>query len=124
MSGFGGAYAPPNPDMNGVASGVVGADGRDLELQGHLLADEDTARLERGVPVHAPVLAVDGRPTLEPDAVVAERVDGRTGVVEVDAHRLGHALDREVADHTVFGITGLLDRRRPEADLRILVHRE
>src|SRR5690606_3929724 len=34
-------------------------DRRDVELEGHLLADEDPAGLERRVPGEAPVLAVD-----------------------------------------------------------------
>ena len=41
----------------------AGLHGGELELEGDLLADEDAAGLERGVPVDAPVLAVDRRPS-------------------------------------------------------------
>src|SRR3954449_13624856 len=78
-------------------SGVVGsADGRNLELQRDLLADEHAPGLQRRVPGHAEVLAVDRGPALESDAMVAERVDGGAGVVEIDRDRLGDALDGEV----------------------------
>src|SRR6476646_5629852 len=40
-------------------------EGRDLELEDDLLADEDAAGLEGGVPADAPVLAVDGHVALQ-----------------------------------------------------------
>src|SRR5207253_2750741 len=66
------AAAEPGPGgrMGRRSAGVVGADGGHLELEGHLLADEHTAGLEGGVPVDAPVLAVDDRLAFEADAVV------------------------------------------------------
>src|SRR3546814_3128690 len=66
------------------SAGVVGADGGDLELEGDLLADEHAAGFQGGVPVDAPVLAVDGGGALEADAGVVVRVDGAAAVLEVD----------------------------------------
>ena len=71
--------------MLGGSGVVAGAHGRDLELEGDLLADEHAARFERRIPADAPVLAVDRGRALEADPLVAERVDGGAGVVEVDA---------------------------------------
>src|SRR5688572_4305870 len=45
-----------------------------LELEDDLVADEHAAGLERGVPGDAVVGAADVDRTLEPDALVAERV--------------------------------------------------
>ena len=89
-----------------------------------LLADEHAAGFEGGVPVDAPVLAVDGGLALEPDALVAVGVDGGAGVLEVDGHGLGDALDGEVAgDPVVLGVD-LLDRGGGEGDLRVGLHVE
>src|SRR3954467_9516718 len=74
-------------------------DGRDLELERHLLADQDPAGLQRGVPLHAPVPPVHARRPLEPQPDVAVGVLGGAGVLEVDADRLGRPLDGEVARH-------------------------
>src|SRR6516225_8026610 len=57
-------------------SGVL--DRGDLELEGDPIADQDAAALERGVPVDAPVLAVDRDRALETGPQVTERVLGRT----------------------------------------------
>src|SRR5690606_19646178 len=61
----------------GVHASAVGSgslDGRDLELEGDLLADQDTTGLQGGVPGDAEVLAVDDDRALEAGALVAERV--------------------------------------------------
>jgi hypothetical protein len=52
---------PTSGEQSGM-SGSGGLDGRDLELQGDLVANQDAAGLQRGVPGDAVVLAVD--PTL------------------------------------------------------------
>src|SRR5690606_7473062 len=106
----------------GWSSGLL--DRRDVELEVDLLAHEDAAGLQGGVPVHAPVLAVDGGLALEADALVAERVDGRAGVGEVDRDGLGRALDGEVTGDPVLGVAELLDLGAAERDLRVGVHVE
>jgi hypothetical protein len=73
------------------------ADGGDVEVEGDLVADHDAAGVQGGVPGDAPVLAVDLGLALEPDPVVAERVGGRAGVLEVERDRLGDAPDGQVA---------------------------
>src|SRR5690606_3252188 len=65
------------------SGGAAGADHRQVDLEGDLLADEHPTGLQGGVPVHAPVLAVDGGAALEAHPLVAERVDGVAGVGEV-----------------------------------------
>src|SRR5512146_884931 len=82
QAGRGSLTGPPDVDLRSrlfrwhrCRSGVL--DRGDLELQGHLVADQDAAGLERGVPGDAVVLAVDGDRALEPDPQVAERVLGR-----------------------------------------------
>ncbi len=112
---------PASPELRRVHVVVPKAD---LELEGHLLADQDAAGLEGCVPVHAPVLAVDGRLAFEPDPGVAERVDGGTAVLEVDGDRLGDTLDRQVARDPVVLVVHALDLRRHEGDLRVGVHVE
>src|SRR3546814_9230287 len=57
------------------SAGVVGADGGDLELEGDLLADEHAAGFQGGVPVDAPVLAVDGGGALRPVRVLLDGSD-------------------------------------------------
>jgi hypothetical protein len=59
-------------------------DGGHLELDSHLPADEHAAALEGGVPADAPVHAVEGGVAFEADPVVAGRVGGGAGVLEVD----------------------------------------
>src|SRR4051812_21643166 len=56
----------------GGNSGLL--DGRDLQHKLDLVADEEAAGLEGGVPHQAPVLAVQRRGPLEPGPGVAERV--------------------------------------------------
>src|SRR4051794_2058138 len=91
-------------------------DGGDLELEDDLLADEDAAGLEGGVPADAPVLAVDRHVALEAHAAVAPRVDGGSGVLEVEGDRLGDALDAQIAgDPEGLGV-GLLEGGADEPD--------
>src|SRR3954469_22254552 len=66
------------------------------EVDGHLVADEDLAAVERDVEVHAPVLAVDHGGGLEADALVAPRVLAGTEVLDLELDRLGDALDRQL----------------------------
>src|SRR4051794_29900003 len=100
--------------------GSGGLDRRDLELQGDLVADQDAAGLERGVPGDAPVLAVDDQRTLEADALVAERVDRRALEGEVHGHRAADALDREVAGDADEVVRDGGDGGGDERDLRVV----
>ena len=59
-----------------AGSGV--ADRRDVELELDLVGDQHAAGLERGVPGHAPVLAVDGGAALEADADGCRTGPGRS----------------------------------------------
>src|SRR4051794_19743749 len=102
----------------GRESGVL--DGRDLELQDDLVADQDTAGLQRSVPGDAVVLAADGHRALEADADVAERVGGRALELERDGDRVGDALDGQVTDQLEGRLVQLLHRGRDEGDLRVL----
>src|SRR5215207_291609 len=61
-----------------------GLDCGDLELEGDLVADQDAAGLERGVPGDAVVLAVDDGRAFEPSSQVAVRVGGRALELERD----------------------------------------
>jgi hypothetical protein len=74
---------------------------RHFELEGDLLADEHTTGFEGGVPVDAPIPAVDGGRAVEADALVAVGVDGAAGVREVDG--LLAALDELDAPHGAGG---------------------
>src|SRR3546814_14733260 len=105
------------------SAGVVAADGGDLELEGDLLADEHAAGFEGGVPVDAPVLAVDLGGALEADAGVVVRVDGAAAVLEVDGDGLGDALDGQVTGDPVLGVAGLLPGCGCERDLRVQIGR-
>src|SRR6266567_9449210 len=81
----------------GTADGGSGVlDRGDLELEGDLVADQDAAALERGVPGDPVVLAVDRHRALEPDPLVAERVLRSALELERDRDRVGHALDGQV----------------------------
>src|SRR5690606_3468900 len=72
----------------------------------------------------APVLAVDHGLTLEPDAVVAERVHGGAGVLEVDGDRVGDALDGQIPADAEGGLVDDLDAGGDEPDLRVVLHVE
>src|SRR5882757_3949583 len=95
------------------------ADGGDVELQADLLRDQHATGLQGGVEVHAPVLAVDGGLALEACPLVAVGVGGHAGVLEVHGHRVGDALDGEVAGEPVVLRVHALNVRRDEADLRV-----
>src|SRR5205823_9926563 len=107
-------------DDRGASRSVTGGlDRGDLELQGHLVADQDAAGLERGVPGDAVVLAVDGDRALEADPQVAERVLGRALEAERDRDRVGHALDGEVAGELERAVVDLAGAGRDERDPRV-----
>jgi len=72
-------------------------DGRDLDVEGDLLADEHAASLEGRVPDDAVVLAVDRGLALEAGPYVAEGVLGGAEVGERDRDGVGLILDGEVA---------------------------
>src|SRR5687768_3568865 len=103
----------------GCSSGSGCLDRGDLELERDLVADQDAAGLERGVPGDAPVLAVDDDRALEADALVAERVGGRALEGEVDRDGAGDALDGEVALDPHHVVAHQRDGGRREGDLRV-----
>src|SRR5438067_11568138 len=92
----------------------------DVELDGDVLADEEPAGLEGGVPGEAEVLAVDGGGGREPGAGAAPRI-GRDAVeLDVEGHRLGHAVDGEVAVERPAGAVAP-HRGRAERPLRVVL---
>src|SRR5690606_17982412 len=99
----------------------VGLDGRDLELQHDLVADQHAAGLQRGVPGDAELLAADRGAALEADPLVAERVQCRALEGQRNGHLLGDALDGQVTGDVESVLTGLLDLGGGEGDLRVLV---
>src|SRR5690606_15643426 len=96
-------------------------DGRHLELERHLLADEHTTGLQRRVPLDVEVLAVDRDRAFEAHPDVAERVGRHAFIGEVDADRLGDVLDGQVTGEPVGRLVQLLDAGGDEGDLRILL---
>src|SRR5262249_13191452 len=68
-------------------------DRRDVELELDLVRDEHATGLEGGVEAHAPVRPGDGGAALEADPDVAVGVAGRAGLLELEGHGLGDALD-------------------------------
>src|SRR5207244_5203953 len=97
---------------------------RYVELEGHAFAHEHPAGFEGGVPLEAPLLAVDRDRTREADADVAPRVDDGTDVFALERDRLRDAPDRQLTADPVVLLVERFDRRRLERDLGILVHRE
>jgi hypothetical protein len=95
-----------------TAAGTEGSrllDGRDLDVEGDLLADQDAAGLEGRVPDDAVVLAVDRGLALEAGADVAVGVLGGADVSEGDGDRVGLVLDGQVAGEVERVGTGDLD---------------
>src|SRR3954447_19722069 len=115
-----GGRSSPN-GLTGPAAGESGVlDRRDLELQDDLVADQDAASLQGGVPGDAVVLAADRDRALEAHAEVAERVGGGALELEGDGDRVGDALDGQVADELEGRLVELAHRGRDEGDLRVL----
>src|SRR5690606_17427289 len=108
----------------GFSGYSLGADGRALDLDGDLLADQYATGLERLVPGEAEVLAVDLGLGREAEDVLAPRVGGGAAELDVEGDLLGHVPDGEVTDdlELVAGVLG--DPLAPEGDLRELVGRE
>ncbi len=78
-AGDGAAGAAPAPGRGAAAAPSPGGSGglldrRHVELEGHLVGDQEPAGLEGDVPRQPPVLAVQLDPALEARAEVAERV--------------------------------------------------
>src|SRR5690606_10618976 len=78
---------------SGLLGLARGRDGRDLERDPDLVADEDATGLEGGVPGEAVLLAGDLGSGGEADAGVAERVGGRAVVLDLEGGGLRHAVD-------------------------------
>src|SRR5579871_2348738 len=71
----------------------------ELQVDLHVLADQDAAGLQRLVPPGAELLALDDHLTVEGDLVVPPGVLGLPQLLHVDGDRLGHVADRQVAGH-------------------------
>lgn len=70
---------------------------RAINLQGDLVADEDSAGLNRGVVFNAEVGAINRGSSLEPNAGLAPRVLGRAKDVDIQGDRLGNAVDSQIS---------------------------
>src|SRR5215210_1690226 len=112
----------PSPEgLAGPAAGGSGVlDRRDLELQDDLVADQNAAGLQRGVPGDAVVLAAYRHRALEAQPHVAERVGRGALELERDGDRVGDAPDRQVARQLEGRLVQLAHRGRDEGDLRVL----
>ena len=93
--GEGGGVGAAGGLLRGGGSGLLGELDVDDELD--LLGDQDAALFEVGVPGQAPVGAVELAGGLEAGLVVAPRVGGDAGELDVEGDRLGDALDGQVA---------------------------
>lgn len=76
---------------------LVGEHRLDLEFDPHFLTDQETARLERLVPPHVKVLAVEGRRGSETRADLSPRIDADAGELHVEADRASDIADRQLA---------------------------
>ena len=92
----------------------------DVDLELHLLADGDAARLEHGVEVHAEVLAIDACPSAEARDGLAVGVLRRAEELHVERDRLRDAADRQVPVDDVLALALRLDPRALERDLRVI----
>src|SRR5581483_4676619 len=104
-----------------LASRLLLVDRLDVDLEVDFVADQEAARLERGVPVQAELLAVDLAADLEARHLLAPRVLAapEQGRVEHDGAR--HAADRQVAVDPGRVGAGRLDPCAGEGDRRILL---
>src|SRR3546814_13490630 len=84
---------PPLPRDSGLERTLQ------LELERHVLADEDAAGLQRGVPRETEVLAVDDGLRRSAGLVIAVGVAAETAEVEGERHGLGRAADGQIAVH-------------------------
>src|SRR5690242_13771143 len=94
------APTPPTVATQGreVASGLE--DRLDLEVDVDLVADDDPATVHGHLDRDAEVLAVDDRRCREPAPGRTERVLGEAVHLEIEVHRTGGAVERELAvDH-------------------------
>src|ERR1035441_5224048 len=90
----------------------------DLEL--HLLADEETAPTERNVPGEAPVRPVHRSGQGAADLRVAEGIDDRAGVLVVEGQLAGDLFDLQVACDLEVVALGC-DRLQRENNLGVLL---
>src|SRR6185312_646332 len=74
-------------------------DGLQLEVDLDLLADEETAGLQRLVPLGAELLALDGHPAVEGELGLPPGILGLPQPLDGDGDRLRDVTDREVAGH-------------------------
>src|ERR1019366_9959312 len=69
----------------------------EVDVDRHVVAEEDAAVVERFVPVDAVVLAVDGRGQGEAGALVAPRVFAEAAKLDREGDVLRHTVHRQVA---------------------------
>ncbi len=102
---------------------LLGLDGGDLDLQDDLVGDHD-AGVQRGLPVDAEVLAVDGARGGQADALQVVGVDVGALELDVEIDGLGDALDGQVAGQDALVVAGDLGVGGDEGDLRVLLDLE
>src|SRR5580704_18061859 len=96
-----------------------------LERDGNLVANEDAAGLQRGVPRQAKVFTVDLCAGREPHAGFSPRIFARRGwSFNVEYHVAGDAVDGQVARHSQFPVADSVYARRWEGQRRKLLHVE
>src|SRR6266566_7084656 len=89
-----------------------------LDVDGDLVADDDAAALDRGVPADPEVVPVDDGGRAEAQASATPRVVPETADLDLQGDRLGDAADREVAvDQEVIAVRP--DAGRPERQLGV-----
>src|SRR5436853_410922 len=102
----------------GVRCSVL-LDGLDLELEAGLLAHENAAALEGGIPGEAEVLTVDLGAGREAGPTAAPGVGRPTVVLDVEGDGLGHAVDGEVTHEAETARRVPLHPGAPERDLGV-----
>src|SRR5262245_56872369 len=117
---------PALTDAGGSGAGRLGfllQYSLDLQVDGHLVADDEPVAIERDVEVDAELLAADLALRLETDAGAAPRVGTDAEELELQLERPGHVLDGELTGHDVVVAVGT-QADRPEAHHRVLLDLE
>ena len=80
-----------------MRSALRSSDRLNLQADLHLVADEEPAGFERGIPVQPVILPIDRRLGFERDALVAPGVLRSTQKLHIEAHLARDAMNRQVA---------------------------
>src|SRR5690242_20192386 len=87
-----------------------------VERDRDLVADQDAAGLQRGIPRQPVILAVDPGGGRQPDTRIAPGILRRLGrAFDSESDSASHAMDRQVALHRQLTVAAAPDLRRPEA---------